>query len=270
MPWRVVAGTPCARALEHVRADPLTPYPHWQRAPLSGRSGDRHTPRPSCRARPRGAHRAQSAPCPGGWCDRDPWTAPSSPGIFPRQARGPTRRLVGADVSSPHAAPRARAGSAAVGGARPLLSPSAPGGLRGEQGQVSQGREQRSETRPPTPLSRVLAHLAAPVQEACEPGRCGWRVPAVAAASARRAAGAVVSPCAPSPLPPTNACLRSVRSLRQDRGLSAGAAGPRFPGHTPGRSRNGPLPWGSAGAGRRATARGDGASRAFRAVHTGD
>lgn len=198
------------------------------------------------------------------------------PGIFPRQARGPTRRLVGADVSSPHAAPRARAGSAAVGGARPLLSPSAPGGLRGEQGQVSQGREQRSETRPPTPLSRVLAHLAAPVQEACEPGRCGWRVPAVAAASARRVAGAVVSPCAPSPLPPTNACLRSVRSLRQDRGLSAGAAGPRFPGHTPGRSRNGPLPWGSAGAGRRATrsgratARGDGASRAFRAVHTGD
>lgn len=110
----------------------------------------------------------------------------------------------------------------------------------------------------------------------CEPGRCGWRVPAVAAASARRVAGAVVSPCAPSPLPPTNACLRSVRSLRQDRGLSAGAAGPRFPGHTPGRSRNGPLPWGSAGAGRRATrsgratARGDGASRAFRAVHTGD
>lgn len=124
------------------------------------------------------------------------------PGIFPRQAWGPTRRLVGADVSSPHAAPRAWAGSAAVGGARPLLSPSAPGGLRGEQGQVSQGREQRSETRPPTPLSRVLAHLAAPVQEACEPGRCGWRVPAVAAASARRVAGAVVSPCAPSPLSP--------------------------------------------------------------------
>lgn len=31
----------------------------------------------------------------------------------------------------------------------------------------------------------------------CEPGRCGWRTPAVAAASARRVAGAVVSPCAP-------------------------------------------------------------------------
>lgn len=94
MPWRVVAGTPCARALERVRADLLTPYPHWQRAPLSGRSGDRHTPRPSCRARPRGAHRAQSAPCPGGWCDRDPWTAPSSPGDFSQTGPGP------------HAAPR--------------------------------------------------------------------------------------------------------------------------------------------------------------------
>lgn len=185
------------------------------------------------------------------------------PGIFPRQARGPTRRLVGADVSSPHAAPRARAGSAAVGGARPLLSPSAPGGLRGEQGQVSQGREQRSETRRPRlcpgcwltsrPWCRKRVSPAAVGGGFCEPGRCGWRVPAVAAASARRVAGAVVSPCAPSPLPPTNACLRSVRSLRQDRGLSAGAAGPRFPGHTPGRSRNGPLPWGSAGAGRRAT-----------------
>lgn len=169
------------------------------------------------------------------------------PGIFPRQARGPTRRLVGADVSSPHAAPRAWAGSAAVGGARPLLSPSAPGGLRGEQSQVSQGREQRSETRPPTPLSRVLAHLAAPVQEACEGSgrRRGLR------AAGRRRCRVSVRPR--RLFPPTNACLRRVRSLRQDRGLSAGAAGPRFPGHTPGRSRNGPLPWGSAGAGRRAT-----------------
>lgn len=94
MPWRVVAGTPCARALERVHADPRTPYPHWQRAPLSGRSGDRHAPRPSCRARPRGAHRAQSAPCPGGWCDWDPWTAPSSPGDFSQTGLGP------------HAAPR--------------------------------------------------------------------------------------------------------------------------------------------------------------------
>lgn len=123
-------------------------------------------------------------------------------GFFPDRPGAPRGASSGrmSPLRTPHRIPRA--GSAAVGGARPLLSPSAPGGLRGEQGQVSQGREQRSETRPPTPLSRVLAHLAALVQEACEPGRCGWRVPAVAAASARRVAGAVVSPCAPSRLSP--------------------------------------------------------------------
>lgn len=197
MPWRVVAGTPCARALERVRADPLTPYPHRQRAPLSGRSGDRHTPRPSCRARPRGAHRAQSAPCPGGWCDRDPWTAPSSPGDFSQTGPGP------------HAAPR-RGGC--LLSARRTACPGGLGRRRGSQASPQPFGSGRiaGRTRPGVPgqgtaLGDSAAHASVqgagsplgPVQEACEPGRCGWRVPAVAAASARRVAGAVVSPCAP-------------------------------------------------------------------------
>lgn len=243
----------------------------------------------------------QSSPRPGSQCDQDPWTAPSSPGDISQTGLEPhaVPHLGGRVPSSLHAAVLCAHGGHGHRPGEPCLSSA----LRF---QTDHGENKARRPRGGDSSRRVSRPRHCPgcwliswprCRKRLSPGSCQMqgsrrqmRPPGTSSATATgflvpgkrtdRGRGlragrsrAVVSPHVPvASFPATNACLRSVLSLRQDSGVIASDVWPRFPGHTPGCTRNDRSANISAlgvhGGG--PPAQGDGPSRAFQGVRTGD